>query len=174
VLNTHRPPFSNPRLRLAVNYAIDRRALAPFGSGYRAADTPADQYLPPGIPGFSQSCTYPLEPNLAKARTISSGGGKTAILFTCANSGCRQMAQIVRNDLAGIGLRVEIGSFDHTALYARMARPHEPFDLAFGNWVPDYPDPVAVLNGMLANGAYYPSFDDPTRHTPATWRPYNA
>ena len=35
VLNTHRPLFSDVRLRQAVNYAIDRRALAALGSAMR-------------------------------------------------------------------------------------------------------------------------------------------
>jgi len=50
VLNTDRPLFrGNARLRRAVNYAIDRVALA-GEHGYRAA-RPTDQYLPIGFPG---------------------------------------------------------------------------------------------------------------------------
>ena len=44
VLNTHRPLFSDVRLRQAVNYAIDRRALARarrwIPAGARASDRP--------------------------------------------------------------------------------------------------------------------------------------
>ena len=35
VLNAHRPLFSDVRLRQAVNYAIDRRALAELGDGFQ-------------------------------------------------------------------------------------------------------------------------------------------
>ena len=52
VLNTHRPLFRDVRLRQAVNYAIDRRALARIGSACDVAELPTDQYLPPGMPGF--------------------------------------------------------------------------------------------------------------------------
>ena len=54
-LNTSRPLFSDVRLRKAVNYAIDRRALARHGN-LGTGPFPAiltDQYLPPAMPGAS-------------------------------------------------------------------------------------------------------------------------
>ena len=58
-------------------------------------------------------------------------------------------------------MRVELKIFDHTTLYARLSRPDEPFDIAFGTWAADYPDPAEMLDGMLANGSFYPTFNDP-------------
>ena len=47
VLNTERPLLRDARLRRAVSYALDRRALAQsFG------DAPDDQIVPPAVPGF--------------------------------------------------------------------------------------------------------------------------
>jgi ABC-type transport system substrate-binding protein len=43
ILNTHRPLFSDRRLRLAVNYAIDRTALARLGDGSGIPDRPTGQ-----------------------------------------------------------------------------------------------------------------------------------
>jgi peptide/nickel transport system substrate-binding protein len=162
VLNTHRPLFSDVRLRRAVNYAIDRRALARFGDGYVGADHPTSQYLPPGIPGSSNSPTYPLTPDASKARELARGRDRTAVLYACDYSACLQLAQIATNDLRAIGLRVHVELFDHATLYAQMARPNAPFDLAFGTWLPDYPDPGAMLSGMLENSSFYPTFADPT------------
>ena len=142
ILNTHRPLFSDLRLRQAVNYAIDRQALARLGDGYGSADRPATQYLPPGIPGFTPSAVYPVTPDLAKARALASGQGRTAVLYSCDYAACRQQAQIVSDDLAAIGLHVEVKIFDHATLYARLATPTEPFDIAFGTWLTDYPDPA--------------------------------
>jgi YVTN family beta-propeller protein len=161
ILNTHRPLFSDPRMRQAVNYAVDRQSLARLGNGFGSADRPASQYLPPGIPGYSDSSIYPLTPDLARATSLASGHGRTAVLYACDYSACLQLAQLVRDELAGIGLRVEVKTFDHVTLYARIARPHAPFDLAFAGWIPDWPDPAAMLNGMLANGSFYPTFNDP-------------
>ena len=83
------------------------------------------------------------------------------MLYACDYAACRQLAQIVRNDLAAIGLRVKVKLFDHNTLYARLATPNEPFDVAFGTWLTDYPDPASMLDGMLANSGLYPTFNDP-------------
>jgi peptide/nickel transport system substrate-binding protein len=53
ILNTHRPLFNDMTMRRAVNYAIDRTALAQLGNpGLPLPEHPTDHYLPPGIPGY--------------------------------------------------------------------------------------------------------------------------
>src|SRR5205823_13856264 len=66
VFNTNRPLFRGVRLRRAVNYATDRRALAAaFG------DAPADRIVPPAVPGFPARRIYPLDrPDLVTARKL--------------------------------------------------------------------------------------------------------
>ena len=161
-LNTHRPPFSDVRLRKAINYAIDRRALAALGDGYQPLpEHPTDHYLPPGLPGFRDAPVYPLTPDLAKARQLASGNGRTAVLYTCELSPCPEQAQIVKTDLAALGLRVQIKTFPLAALAAKFATPGEPFDLAWEGWLPDYPDPYSMLTPLLSDNAIAPSFEDP-------------
>ncbi len=59
-LNSSRPLFrNNPKLRQAVNFAIDRSALRRAGSGpFESRLT--DQYLPPTVAGFREARIYPL------------------------------------------------------------------------------------------------------------------
>ena len=53
VLNTSRPLFkNNPKLRQAVNFAVDRGRLAREAGAPLAAAT--DQYLLPVTPGFTR------------------------------------------------------------------------------------------------------------------------
>ena len=73
MLNTSRPLFADARLRKAVNYAIDRRALAHIGHfrfspGFPAI--PTAQYLPPTMPGASRTRLYPLGGDLRAARRL--------------------------------------------------------------------------------------------------------
>ena len=77
--NAQRPLFSDPRLRRAVNFALDRRAIA---------DTygwpPADHYLPPGMPGYRNAHLYPSgRPDLERARALARGRGGRAVLDVC-------------------------------------------------------------------------------------------
>ena len=162
VLNTHRPLFRDVRLRQAVNYAIDRRALAAIGSAFPYALRPVDQYLPPGLFGFKDARIYPFTPNLSKARQLAGGTRRTAVFYTCNKSPCDRMAQIVKSDLAAIGIDVQVKTFPLTAALTRIGTKGEPFDLGWSEWVADYPDPDNFLNLLLLQGKILPTFDDPT------------
>jgi ABC-type transport system substrate-binding protein len=168
-LNTSRPLFANVNLRRAVNYAIDRTALARLGIvSNRFPSEPTDQYLPPGIPGYRDVHIYPLTPNVAAARRLAPTQGDRAVLYTCNTSPCPQSAQIIKTDLKAIGIDVEIHSFPLNVLFGKIASKGAPFDLATVGWGADYPDPADFLNLLLdghsihANGnVNYAYFDEP-------------
>jgi peptide/nickel transport system substrate-binding protein len=163
-LNTRRPLFADARIRQAVNYAIDRAALARLGDPFfpLPAD-PTDHYLPPGIPGHVNGHIYPLVPDLTKARRLAKGhAGATAVLYTCDRPACTEQAQIIKNDLAAIGVRVVVKAFQADVLFTRLATPGEPFDISYGGWMADYPDPQSVLDPLLQNSSNLPPFDDPS------------
>jgi YVTN family beta-propeller protein len=162
-LNTHRPLFADVRMRQAVNYAVDRRALAQVGEPYvPLPDRPTDHYIPPGMPGYTDARVYPLTPDPAKATALAHGGNRTAVLYTCDIATCAQQAEILKNDLAAIGLQVRVRKFPVLSMWARMAKPGEPFDIGTYGWVADHPDPDGMLPAMLENPNLYPTFDDPT------------
>ena len=87
-MNTSRPLFSNVRLRLAVNYAIDRPALAAQGQRFAEdnpfnAGSPADSYMLPATAGAADFHLYPLTgPNLRRARQLAGNVHATAIMYT--------------------------------------------------------------------------------------------
>jgi ABC-type transport system substrate-binding protein len=162
-MNTHRPLFSSVRMRRAVNYAIDRRELAVLGDGYQALpESPTDHYLPPGLPGFRDVRVYPLTADLAKARRLANGGGRTAVLYTCDVSPCPEQAQLIKTELAAIGLQVQIKAFSLQDLFIRLSAPGEPVDLAWSGYIADYPDPQGLLDPILKGSAPGPTFDDPS------------
>jgi YVTN family beta-propeller protein len=173
-LNTSRPLFSDPKLRRAVNYAIDRRALAREGSfflggGGPLSSVPTDQYLPSVVPGFKDFSIYPLSPDVSRAKRLAGRIHRHAVLYTCNFSPCPQEAQILRRNLAAIGITVEVREFTGANLGDREQRRGEPYDLALVTWATDYPDPYDVLNilldGTLARrgrGLNLSHFDDPT------------
>jgi ABC-type transport system substrate-binding protein len=163
-LNTHRPLFADSRLRRAVSYAIDRPALARLGDLFLPApEHPIDHYLPPGMPGYRDVHVYPPAPDLVKAKRLASGHqGATAVLYTCDVSPCPEQAQIVKIDLAKIGLNIEVHALPSEKLFAKLGTPGEPFDIGWEGWIPDYLDPDAMLNVLLEQGAVLPTFADPS------------
>ena len=169
-MNTSRPLFADVRLRRAVNYAIDRRALARQVTLGGRPTTPTDQYLPPGIPGFRDAHVYPLTADVRKARSLAGSGTRTAVLYTCNTTPCPQIVQLLTAELKKIGIRLVVREFAVPVLLDRLDRRNEPFDIgAFPRpWVADYPDPDDFLNLLLAgsssterNSANQAHFDDP-------------
>lgn len=146
VLNTSRRLFrNNPRLRRAINFAVDRPALLRERGGSLAGRL-TDQYLPPGVPGFTNANIYPLRrPNLRRARALARGhlrGGR-AVLYTCNIPLCLAQAQILRQNVQRIGLDVEIKVIANP--FARLATRGEPFDIGWIGWLPATPDPSGLL-----------------------------
>jgi peptide/nickel transport system substrate-binding protein len=149
VLNSSRPLFrDNARLRRAVNFAVDRLALQRLGGGpYTSRLT--DQYLPSAMPGFKDAHIYSLRrPDLKRARTLAHGQtrGKKAVLYTFDDAPPLAWAQILRQNLAKIGLDVQVKGIPIASYFGRLNAPGEPFDIAFFNWQPDYLDPYAYIN----------------------------
>ena len=163
VYNTHRPPFDDPRIRRAVNFAIDRSALArePFPDSY---GRPTDQLLPPGLPGFADQAIYPLgRPDLERARRLAGPLDARAVLYTCNLPACASLGQVVRDNLAAIGIAVEVEEFPIPELFDRIGTPGEPFDLAQTNFFADYPDPFDFINFLFQPGLGFNAhlFEDP-------------
>jgi ABC-type transport system substrate-binding protein len=136
VLNTSRPLFkNNPRLRQAINFAVDRKALRRELGAY--GGTPTDQYLLPGRPGFRDERIYPLTgPDLKKARALAKGytrSGK-AVLYTPNFTLPMAFAQILRQNLSAIGLELEVVPFPPTIHFQKLATPGEPFDIGYAGW----------------------------------------
>jgi peptide/nickel transport system substrate-binding protein len=169
VLNTSRPLFrDNARLRRAVNFAVDRRAIQ-GGSIGRLGSSLTDQYLSPSMPGFRNAQIYPLNgPNVLKAKSLARGhtrGGK-ATLYTFDAPPTLAIAQVVRQNLAKIGLDVVVKAVPPPAYFSSLGAPRQPYDIAFLPWLADYADPYGVVN-LLLDGQYigrtnYSRFNSPT------------
>jgi YVTN family beta-propeller protein len=163
VLNTHRPLFADARLRRAANYAIDRSALARLGNPYVSGfpETPTDQYLPPAMPGFRDAHVYPLHPDLTAARRLAGTRSRTGVLLTCSESPCPELAQVVKTDLAAIGISLVVRVVPLSGLFGLLSNP-KAYDVAISlGWIADYLDPSDFLNyAMATQGVVGPGFHE--------------
>ena len=155
-LNSSRPLFrDNPRLRKAVNLALDRQALLEVGGGALSGSL-TDQYLPQSVPGFRDAHVYPLDaPDVDRARALASGnlrGGK-AVLYTTDFFLPLAAARLAKEQLAAIGLEVDVKALPihiATAAYLkRLTARDEPWDLALMLWTPNLPNAYAYINTLL-------------------------
>ena len=81
------------RMRRAVNFALDRRALARAcpAAAVPAPGRPTDQFIPPGLPGFRDAAIYPLGgPDVERARRLAGDRRRRAVLYTCSRPRLRR------------------------------------------------------------------------------------
>jgi peptide/nickel transport system substrate-binding protein len=146
---------NNPKLRRAINFALDRLALrAPVGGPM--VNKLTDQYLPPALPGFRNADIYPLAgPDLVQARALAKDNlrGRKAIFYVPIGGPPAQIAQAVQQQLAAIGLEVEVRTIPWHTVSAEylnlLAKRGEKWDLALVIWSPHLADPYAYINLLL-------------------------
>jgi ABC-type transport system substrate-binding protein len=172
-MNTSRPLFADSRLRRAVNYAIDRRALfaqeQKFPVSFFSGGPPTSDYLAPSIAGAREFHLYPLTPDLRRAKRLAGHRHATAMLYAPSLPPWPQEAQIIRNDLKPLGIDVQIKEFPVNWFFDRLPLlRHKPYDLAVSGWSVGL-DPVEWLDifgglrlGQRYFGGSYSHFDNPS------------
>src|SRR5439155_1120652 len=153
-MNTERPLFrNNPKLRQAVNFALDRSALVADLAGFKSSAT--DSYLPPGMPGYLAVHPYPLEhADLKRAKALALGHTRSgkAVWYACNDVAlaCLKVAETVQANLKRIGIDVEINaSMPYTVKAARTATRGEPFDMVDDRYDAPWVDPSQYVNVLL-------------------------
>jgi ABC-type transport system substrate-binding protein len=135
-LNSSRPLFrNNPKLRQAVNFAVDRRALT--GELGPLAGTATDQYLSPIQAGYRDKRIYPLTgPDVRRARALARGHTRSgkAVLYTRSDPLDVAHAQILRRNLKAIGLELEIVQFPGTLIFEKLLTERHLFDIGRVGW----------------------------------------
>jgi ABC-type transport system substrate-binding protein len=147
----------NRRLRQAVNWAVDRTAVAEASNPY--AVTPWTHILPPGFPGAITARRlqpYSLRPDLAKARQLAAGhlgDGNIRVAYQSAGTIGPAMAVMVRQALIGLGFdpsRIYMQGFAGFNIYEAAGARGTPFDLVVGTYIcSDSPDPVSLIGRAL-------------------------
>lgn len=157
LLNSARPLFKdNPRLRRAVNLALNRRALTAVVAGAQGTGTLTDQHLPPSLPGFRDARIAPLaSSDVRRARALARGSLRTAkaVFYVPDFPPPLAFAQLAKRQLTEIGLEVTLRPIPYhvtnSAYLGRVGAPDEPWDIALVLWTPDYIDPYAYINRLL-------------------------
>jgi peptide/nickel transport system substrate-binding protein len=169
-LNNDRPLFrGNPRLRRAVALALDRAEI--IRQGGVLAGAPTGRLVPPRLPGATRSPAYPQgNHELAAARKLAARSLRdgTAVLWAASDPVAVRRADAIQEELAQIGLSVQIQTFPRPLLTQKIATRGAGFDLALTGWVSLFYDPADFLVRLLdgrslaaANNFDVAYFDDP-------------
>ncbi|MGO6681084.1 ABC transporter substrate-binding protein [Rhizobium leguminosarum] len=150
-LNTKVKPFDNVKVRQALNMAINKDRITRILNG-RA--TPANQPLPPLMPGYDKSFTgYAYDVAKAKALLAEAGypDGFETVLYSTNTDPQPRIAQAIQQDLAAVGVKAEVRALAQANVIAAGGTEGEAPMIWSGGmaWIADFPDPSNFYGPIL-------------------------
>lgn len=112
-MNVTQKPFDNPKVREAINYAINRDALVKVA--FAGFATPATGVVPPAIAFAEPFKAWPYDP--AKARELLKEAGypngfETTLWSSHNHSTAQKVLQFTQQQLAQVGVKVKLTAMD--------------------------------------------------------------
>ena len=152
--NTKVAPFDNPKVRKALNMAINKQAI--LDAVFQGAGKVAKNPIPPTIWSYNDAVVDdPYDPEAAK-KMLAEAGVKDLKMKIWAmpvqrpyNPNARRMAELIQADYAKIGVEVEIVSYEWGE-YLKRSKDEKRDGAVLLGWTGDNGDPdnfMAVLLG---------------------------
>jgi peptide/nickel transport system substrate-binding protein len=161
-LNNKKPPFDNRKVRLALNYAIDRRFIV--SKLFMDTSVEATGIIPPGMIGYDPARKgFPYDPEKARQLLKEAGypNGFTVTFSThdrarIYNPVGVKLAERIQQNLAKVGITAKIDQMEFPTFLAKE-KAHD-YTMANSGWVSDNGDPdnfIYELTGREDNDALY-------------------
>jgi peptide/nickel transport system substrate-binding protein len=181
--NTQEPPFDNVKVRQAMNYAFDKKAVRQLYYGKDALDTKAT-LVNPTLWTFEKDAwqkawdelpAYDVDLEKAKALLAESGvadqlNGKTIAYYESTPS-VKGAAEAFIDAMGKIGVTIEARKVTYQEAVALQFGEHNDYDIIVGSWGSDFPDPSGNLRpnfaseNIVAGGANSTAYKNPTVDT---------
>jgi len=160
-LYTAKGPFSDVRVRQAVNYAVDKEAIIKnivFGLG-----TISDSSVPPSFFGYSHNEPYEYNPEKAKKLLADAGypDGFTCKMMVPTGRYLfdRQVGEAIQSYLGKVGIKVELFTPDWPTFVSQLlgASPtNSTWDMTFVGYAMTVPDADAMLYPTMHSSQWAP------------------
>lgn len=168
-LNSSKPPLDNALVRQALSYAVDYQGIIDgvlLGKGRQMRG-----FIPQGFLGHDeQVMQYRYDPQKARALLAQAGVKhlKLSYLYAKADPTWETVGLVLQQNFADIGVSLELKQYAYSTMRDLVDRGD--FEIAIGNYTPDFQDPSQYLNywvdsrlfGLAGNRAFYkdPEVDD--------------
>jgi peptide/nickel transport system substrate-binding protein len=165
-MNSQKAPFNDVKVRQAVNYAIDSKALERIYAGQIKG---TQQILPPGMPGYEQFSLYPNDLEKAKELIKEANPSDTDItVWTDTESPNNEAGEYLNEVLKELGFNTTlkiINADNYFTVIGNLSTPD--LDAGWSDWFQDYPHPNDFFQPLLAgesiqstNNNNFAQFDD--------------
>jgi peptide/nickel transport system substrate-binding protein len=163
-MNNKRPGLSNPEVRKAIQYAVDKQAVQVAEGGPEFGGELATTLITPGMDGYSKYDLYPTapqgDPDKAKSMLAAAGVTNLNLVFAAANTPLGlSVAQAIQQGLKRAGITVTIKPYEAEPLFDLTTGAKGDYDLTVSSWLPDFPSALGNIQPLFAsseigNGGY--------------------
>lgn len=151
-VNCRRPPFTNPKLRAALSYSIDREAIV--STVTRAGEPACRSFVPDGVRAgeveYQSARTLSFDPGRA-AELLSLGLAEEGLtqlpsfeLLYSPEPGDQAIAELLQSRWASLGINCRLVGQDGASI--RDALKRLDYTVARSSWLGDYNDPSTFLD----------------------------
>ena len=162
-INVTRPPFDNPKLRLALSHAIRRSALS--RDVMNGVYPPARSLTPPNCMGYTARAQVTDDFDLARRLMAEAGypGGRglpvTEVQSYAKEISIRDLEAIQSMWRKELGFNITIAQLEQKTLFQNQQSRN--YAIAMSGWSADIPDPVTFLGTMVTDcGNNYAGWSD--------------
>jgi peptide/nickel transport system substrate-binding protein len=174
-MNLREAPFDDPLVREAVNWGIDKPALARLFAGELA---PGCSFLPPGMPGYDEAfdtteCPYgdPTQPpDIQQAQDLlrqAGADGTQVTVYGNNDDPTDKVTEAYADMLNEIGFDAEVEILDGGIYFQTVGNQKTQAQTGFTNWFQDFPHPLNfyfLVDGdtiQPTNNQNFGNVDDP-------------
>ncbi len=149
--NVSRPPFDNPKLRLALSTCIDRESIC--RQVLHGAQSPAGSMTPPDMVGYT--CQARIKGDFGAARRLLTeagypggrGLGRIEVLCYQTNIAIRTLEAVQEQWARELGVHVTALPQEQKTLFQNQQSGN--YSIAYSGWGADYADPYSFLGTMV-------------------------
>ena len=150
-MNVKEKPFTDLKVRQAVNFAIDTARLQKLLGGQAKA---LNQVYPEGMPGYqADKQYYSYDPEKAKQLLAEAGfpDGFEVTFYGHNVDPFPKLAQAVQNDLKAVGIDASIKLMDKATYWDFISMPQSHAGIGLTDWYQDFPDPSDFIGPLYTN-----------------------
>jgi len=153
-VNVNRPPLDNPKVRQALNLAINKQEIVEFVT--QGGQIPAQTVVPPGLGEYESPQTDDYNPDLARKLLAEAGypngeGMRPISILYNTNEGHKQIAEVIQQQWKRtLGIDIQLRNLEW-GVYLTTVREMD-YDVARAGWIADYPDPNTWLDMFVTDG----------------------
>ncbi|AOB30638.1 glutathione ABC transporter substrate-binding protein [Bordetella sp. H567] len=166
-MNVQQKPFDNPKVREAINYAINKEALVKVAyAGYASVSTGV---IPQGVEYAYEikKTGWPYDPKKARELLKEAGypNGFESTLWSAYNDGTSQkIVQFLQQQLAQVGIKVSVEVLESGQRVQRVQQVQKPEDakvrLYYTGWSSSTGEADWGLRPLLATDAFPPQLNN--------------